>query len=130
MQERFCKAHLIIVLKNIKYYKLHHIVTEQTCGRTERNGNNWAQHHVQCEEDQSLGQRQDKRHRYNQTCDKNEAVFDNKRRQRRRAKRCRGDLDKYCTDAIWQRTWQNMLTWRRHSEAFARPRDETKATQC
>ena len=38
-------------------------------------------------------------------------------------KGCRDDLDKYCSDTIWQRTAQDRLTWRRHAEPFAQPRD-------
>ena len=30
-------------------------------------------------------------------------------------------------DTIWQRTAQDRLTWRRHAEAFAQPRDTTAA---
>ena len=37
-------------------------------------------------------------------------------------------LDKYWRDPIWQRTAQYRLTWRRHAESFAQPRDTT-ATQ-
>ena len=53
--------------------------------------------------------------------------YDKKRRQGRPAKRWRDDLDKYWNDTIRQRTAQDMLTWRRHAEAFAQPRDTTAA---
>ena len=36
-------------------------------------------------------------------------------------------VDKYWSDTIWQRTAQYMITWRRHAEAFAQPRDTTAA---
>ena len=55
--------------------------------------------------------------------------YDKKRRQGRPAKRWRDDLDKYWSDTIWQRTDQDRLTWRRHADAFAQPRDTT-AAQC
>ena len=53
--------------------------------------------------------------------------YDKKRRQGRPAKRWRDDLHKYGSDAIWQRTAQNRVIWRRHAEAFAQPRDTTAA---
>ena len=53
--------------------------------------------------------------------------YDKKRRQGRPAKQWRGDLDKYWSDTIWQRTAQDRLTWRRHAEAFAQTRDTTAA---
>ena len=53
--------------------------------------------------------------------------YDKKRRQGRPAKRWRDDLDKYWSDTIWPRTAQYRLTWRRHAEAFAQPRDTTAA---
>ena len=53
--------------------------------------------------------------------------YDKKRWQGRPAKRWRDDLDKYWSDMIWQRTAQDRLTWRRHPEAFAQPRDTTTA---
>ena len=34
-------------------------------------------------------------------------------------------LDKYWSNTIWQRTAQDRVTWRRHAEAFAQPRDTT-----
>ena len=34
---------------------------------------------------------------------------------------------RYWSDTIWQRTGQDLLTWRRHVEAFAEPRDTTAA---
>ena len=40
--------------------------TEQTCGRTDQNGKKYAQHHIQGQKDQRLGQGEDKGHRYNQ----------------------------------------------------------------
>ena len=93
--------------------------------------------------------------RYNQQCEKNEMVlcrtyqpsqtglvskttygprvspigdhniYDKKRRQGRPAKRRRDELDKYWSDTIWQKTAQYRLTWKRHAEAFAQPRDNT-----
>ena len=79
--------------------------------------------------DQHLGQGEDKSHRYNVHCEKNEMVLgrayqppqrqpmdlaghhletiDKKRRQGRPAKRWRDDLDKYWSDTIWQRTAQD-----------------------
>ena len=53
--------------------------------------------------------------------------YNKKRRHGRPAKRWRGDLDKYWSDTIWQRTAQDWLTWRQHAEAFAQPRDTTAA---
>ena len=53
--------------------------------------------------------------------------YDKKIRQRRPAKRCRYDLDKYWSDTIWQRTAQDRVIWRRHTEAFAQRRDTTAA---
>ena len=44
---------------------------------------------------------------------------DKNRRQGRPAKRWRDDLDKYWSDTIKQRTSQDRLTWRGHTEAFA-----------
>ena len=35
--------------------------------------------------------------------------------------------DKYWSDTIWQRPAQDMLTWRKHAEAFAQRRDTTAA---
>ena len=35
------------------------------------------------------------------------------------------DLDKYWSDTIWERSAQDRLTWRRHAEAFPKPRDTT-----
>ena len=49
--------------------------TEQTCGRTDKNGKKYAQHHIQRQKDQHLGQGEDKSHRYNQHCKKNEMVL-------------------------------------------------------
>ena len=49
------------------------------------------------------------------------------RRQGRPAKWWRDDLDKYRGDTIWQRTTQDGLTWRRHAEVLAQPRDTTAA---
>ena len=49
--------------------------TEQTCGRTDQNGKKYAQHHIQGQKDQHLGQGEDKSHRYNQQCEKNEMVL-------------------------------------------------------
>ena len=49
--------------------------TEQTCGRTDQNGKKYAQHHIQGQKDQHLGQGEDKSHRYNQHCKKNEMVL-------------------------------------------------------
>ena len=46
--------------------------TEQTCGRTDQHGKKYAQHHIQRKKDQRLGQGEDKSHRYNQQCEKNE----------------------------------------------------------
>ena len=48
-----------------------------------------------------------------------------KKRQGRPANRWRDDLDKYWSDTIWERSAQDRLTWRRHVEAFAQPRDTT-----
>ena len=53
--------------------------------------------------------------------------YDKKRRQGRPAKRWRDDLDKYWDHTIWQWTAQGRLTWKRHAEAFAQPRDTTAA---
>ena len=53
--------------------------------------------------------------------------YDNKRPQGRTAKRWRDALDKYWSDTIWQRTAQDRLTWRRHAEALAQPRDTMAA---
>ena len=52
---------------------------------------------------------------------------DKKRRQGRQAKRWRDDLDKYWSDAIWQRTAQDRVIWRRHAQVFAQPRVTTAA---
>ena len=52
-------------------------------------------------------------------------IMTRKHPQWRPAKRWRDDLDKYWRDTIWQRTAQDRLTWRRHAEAFAQPRDPT-----
>ena len=49
--------------------------TEQTCGRTDKNGKKYAQHHIQRQKDQHLGQGEVKSHRYNQHCKKNEMVL-------------------------------------------------------
>ena len=49
--------------------------TEQTCGRTDKNGKKYAQHHIQRQKDQHLGQGEDKSHRYNQHRKKNEMVL-------------------------------------------------------
>ena len=49
--------------------------TEQTCGRTDKNGKKYAQHHIQRQKDQHLCQGEDKSHRYNQHCKKNEMVL-------------------------------------------------------
>ena len=49
--------------------------TEQTCGRTDQNGKKYAQHLLQGQKDQHLGQGEDKSHRYNQQCEKNEVVL-------------------------------------------------------
>ena len=116
-----------------------------------KNGKKYAQHHIQGWKDQHLGQGEDRSHRYNQHCEKNEMVLcrayqppqtrpmdlachhletifmTKKRRQGRPAKRWRDDLEKYWSDTIWQRTAQYLLYWRRHSEAFAQPRDTTAA---
>ena len=51
------------------------ISTEQTCGRTDQNGKKYAQHHISRSKDQHLGQGEDKSHRYNQHCKKNEMVM-------------------------------------------------------
>ena len=45
--------------------------TEKTCGRTDKNGKKYAQHHIQGYKDQHLGQEADKSNRYNQQCEKN-----------------------------------------------------------
>ena len=52
--------------------------------------------------------------------------YDQKRREGRPAMRWRDNLDKYWSDTIWQRSAQDRLTWRRHEEAFAQPRDTIK----
>ena len=44
--------------------------TEQTCCHTDQNGKKYAQHHMQRQKDQHLGQGEDKSHRYNQHCEK------------------------------------------------------------
>ena len=59
--------------------------------------------------------------------DKKDHYYDKKKRQRRPANLWRDDLDKYWSDTIWQRTAQYRLTWTRHAEAFAQPRDTTAA---
>ena len=53
--------------------------------------------------------------------------YDKKIRQGRPAKQWRNDLDKYWSDTIWQRTAQDRVIWRRHAEAFAKPRDTASA---
>ena len=95
------------------------------------------------------GGREDTSRRHNQQRDTNEAVLDNrlnndrwtsrvttyvktkphfkKRRHGRPAKWWRDDLDKYWRDTFGQRAWQDSVTWRRHAEAFAQPRDTTMA---
>ena len=52
---------------------------------------------------------------------------DKKIPQGRPARRWRDDLDKYRSDTIWQTTAQDRITWRRHADAFAKPRDATAA---
>ena len=49
--------------------------TEQTCGRTDQNGKNYAQHHRHRYKDQHLGQGDVQSHRYNAHCEKNEMVL-------------------------------------------------------
>ena len=49
--------------------------TGQTCGRTDQNGKKYAQHHIQRQNDQHLGQGEDKSHRYNVHCENNEMVL-------------------------------------------------------
>ena len=52
--------------------------------------------------------------------------YDEKRRQGRPAKWWRDDLEKYFnSDLIGHRAAQDRLTWRRHTQAFAQPRDNT-----
>ena len=53
--------------------------------------------------------------------------YDKNRRQGRPAKQRRDDLNKYWSDTIWQRIEQDMLSWRRHAEAFGQRRDTTTA---
>ena len=57
-----------------------------------------------------MDQGEDKSHRYNQHCEKNEMV-----------------LGRAYRNTIFQRTAQDRLTWIRHAEAFAQPRDTTAA---
>ena len=56
--------------------------------------------------------------------------YHEKRRQGRPARRWRDDLDQYCSDTIRQKTAEDRVTWRRHAEAFAQPRDTTAAYLC
>ena len=109
---------------NVLHMDTDQTSTEQTCGRTDQNGKKYAQHHIQRKKDQHLGQGEDKRHRYNQHCKKNEiilgrayhpfqrrpmdltchhleTIYDKKSRQGRPAKRWRDDLDKYWSDTIY-----------------------------
>ena len=128
---------------------IHQTGTKQTCGRTDQNVKKCVQHRVQGQEDQHRDQRADKVHSYvisnvrkrkwswaghiNPLKDDRWTSrvttwrpYDNQILPGRRAKRWR-DLDKFWRDAIWQKTAQDMLTWRRHAEAFARPRVTTAA---
>ena len=43
--------------------------------KVDKNGKKYAQHHIQGQKDQHLGQGEDKSHRYNQQCEKNEMVL-------------------------------------------------------
>ena len=45
--------------------------TEQNGGSTDQNGKKYAQHHIEGQKDQHLGQAEDKSHIYNQQCDTN-----------------------------------------------------------
>ena len=92
--------------------------SEQTCRRT----------------DQHLGQKEDKSHRYDQQCEKNEVVWEwHSNRliddrwtscvttwrpcdKKRPAKQWRDELNKYWSDTIWQTTTQDRLTWRGHAQ--------------
>ena len=49
--------------------------TEQICDRTDQNGKKYAQHQTQGQKDQHPGQGEDKRHRHNQQCEKNEEAL-------------------------------------------------------
>ena len=55
--------------------------------------------------------------------------YDKKRRQGKPSKRWGDDVDiiLYWRDTIWQRIAQDRLTWRRHAEVFAKPRDTRAA---
>ena len=56
--------------------------------------------------------------------------YDKKIRQGRPAKRRRDDLDKYWSDTIWQRTAQEMLSWRRPSPNHGTQRLPNDDVQC
>ena len=73
--------------------------TEQTCGRTDKNGKKYAQHHIQRQKDQHLGQGEDKSHRYNQHCKKNEMVLG---RAYQPPQRRPMDLACHQLETIWQ----------------------------
>ena len=99
-----------------------HRQADKTCGRTDRNGKKYAQHHIQGQNDQYLGQQ----------FEKNEVVLGRAHQpskiwQGRPAKRWRDDMETYRRDTIWQRTGQDRLTWRWHAEACTQPLDTTAA---
>ena len=134
-----------------RYLDTDQTSTEQTCDRTDQNGKKYAQHHIQRQKDQHLGQERTKvidiintvrqmkwswAGHINRLKDDRWTTgvttwrpYDKKIRQGRPAKRWRDDLDKYWSNTIWQRTAQDRLIWRRHAEAFAQPRDTT-VSQC
>ena len=115
--------------------------TVQTCSRSDQNGKTYAQHHIQRQKEQPLGQAEDKSHRHNQQCEKlrvpghitytdskttdgplqSPFMLETIRQEnttRETSQLWRDDLNKYLRDTIWQRTAQYRLTWRRHAEAF------------
>ena len=86
--------------------------TEQTCGRTDQNGTKYAQHHIQRYKDQHLGQGEDKTHRYNLHCEKNEMVLG---RAYQPPQRRPMDLARRYLETIWQE-----MTTRETSQAVER----------
>ena len=123
--------------------------TEQTCGRTNQNGKKYAQHHYKDRRTNIWVRERTKvidiintvrqmkwswAGHINRLKDDRWTSrvatwrpYEKKRLQVRPAKRRRDHLDKYWSDTIWQRTAQDRVTWRRHAEAFAQPRDTTAA---